>query len=56
MRFQPIDIIAILIIICATILKGLGIDDVVSSILLWVTGYYFGKKASGYRYSKVQED
>ncbi len=44
-KIEPIDIIATIIIIGALILKFTGADGVVSSTLVMVVAYYFGKKA-----------
>ena len=43
-KFQPIDIIAIIVIIGALILKFFQIDGVVGTILTAVVLFYFGKK------------
>jgi hypothetical protein len=44
-KIEPIDIIAVVIIIGALWLKYCGADGVVSSTLIMVVAYYFGKKS-----------
>jgi hypothetical protein len=44
LEMQAADIIAIVVIICGTILKLSGADGVVSSIMTMVAAYYFGKQ------------
>lgn len=43
-RFQPIDIIAIFVVVGGLILKFSGADGVVGTILTTVILFYFGKK------------
>ena len=42
--FQPIDVIAVVVIIGASVLLFFKSDPIVSSILVMVVAYYFGKK------------
>lgn len=43
-KFQPADIIAIVVIIGGLLLKLKGADGIVGSMLVGVCFYYFGKK------------
>lgn len=43
-NFKPVDYIAVIIMIGGLILKFYGADGVVSSIMIMVVAYYFGKK------------
>ena len=43
-KFQPSDIIAIIVIVGGLILKLKGADGIVGSMLVGVCFYYFGKK------------
>ena len=45
-KIEAIDIIAAIILIGGFILIAHGIDHAVSGIVIMVTSYYFGKKAS----------
>ena len=45
-NLEPTDIVAIVIVVCATFLLALGVDGFVQAIMLMVVAYYFGKKAS----------
>ena len=44
-QFHPDDIIALVTIISCLLLISLGRDGVITSVLLTITGYYFGQKA-----------
>ena len=46
-KLEPIDIIAIIILISGFILIAMGVDHAVSGIIIMVVSYYFGKKSSG---------
>jgi hypothetical protein len=41
---QAADVIAVITILCGTILKLSGADGVVSTIMTMVVAYYFGKQ------------
>ena len=43
-KFPPIDFIAVIVIISASVLKGFGLDGTVSAILVSVVLFYFGEK------------
>ena len=43
-KFEPADVIALVVIIGGLILKFNGADGVVGSMLIGVCFYYFGKK------------
>ena len=45
-KFEPVDIIAVIIIIGAFLLMFFHRDGVVAATLAMIVGYYFGKKAS----------
>jgi len=46
-HFKPKDIIAVVTIICASIMKLSGADGVVTAILMLVVGYYFAHRQDG---------
>lgn len=46
-KFEPIDFIAIIIIVFGFFLMSRGVDSVVAGIVIMVSSYYFGKKSSG---------
>lgn len=41
-QLRPRDIIAIVIIVCGSVVRGFGGDGIVGSIMIAVTGAYFG--------------
>lgn len=43
-KFEPIDVIAVVTLLCGTILRGLKIDGVVGGMLTVVAFFYFGKR------------
>ena len=45
-KFEPIDVIAIIIILSCVTLIGFGRDGIITSILLMVTGFYFGRRTT----------
>lgn len=44
MRFEAVDLIAILIIVGGIILKALKFDGIVDTLLIAVASFYFGLK------------
>ena len=46
-KFEPIDVIALTIIVSCFILVYFGINSIVSGVLIMVCAYYFGKRSSG---------
>ena len=46
-KFEPIDIISIIIIIGGLVLKFCGADGIVTFLLTSVVFYYYGKKGVG---------
>ena len=46
MDFEPIDIIAIVVIVGGFTLTALGYNAVVHGLMIAVGSYYFGKKSS----------
>ena len=46
-KFEPVDFIAIIVIIGGLYLKLCGADGIVGTLLVSVVFYYFGKKGLG---------
>ena len=46
-KFEPIDVIAMVIILGGMLLTANGYNGTISNILIMVSAYYFGKRSSG---------